>query len=70
MFYWFKRGHESLRYEGREVSSARFGLTIVGPDGIERTETFETADALHERQLALERELHAQGWVDPHGWNN
>jgi hypothetical protein len=37
--------------------------------GIERVEAFETADAMHERQLAFERELHAQGWLSPHGWN-
>jgi hypothetical protein len=53
MFYWFKRGAESLRYESREVSSTRF----------------ETAEALHEREVALEQELLAQGWVGPHGWN-
>ena len=69
MFYWFRRGDESLRYEVREVSPIRFELTMLGPDGIERIEHFETADALHQRQLALERELQAQGWVGPHGWN-
>jgi hypothetical protein len=69
MFYWFKRGSESLRYEVREVSSIRFELTISGPDGIERVERFETADALHKRQVALERDLLAQGWAGPHGWN-
>jgi len=61
MFYWFKRGHESLKYEAREVSPMRFELTITGPDGIERMEHFETADALHSRQLVLECELVAEG---------
>jgi hypothetical protein len=69
MFYWFKRGNESLHYEVREVSSTRFEMTITGPDGVERLEVFETADALHRRQLALERELQARGWTGPHGWN-
>jgi hypothetical protein len=69
MFYWFKRGAESLRYESREVSSTRFELTIIGADGIEQVEHFETADALHEREVALAQELLAQGWVGPHGWN-
>jgi hypothetical protein len=69
MFYWFKRGNESLRYEAREVSRTRFELTIVGPDGVERVEHFTSAEALHERQVALESELQAQGWVGPHGWN-
>ena len=69
MFYWFKRGAESLRYEVREVSSTRFELTILGPDGTERVESFGTADALHARQLALERDLVEHGWIGPHGWN-
>jgi hypothetical protein len=69
MFYWFKRGAESLRYESRAVAPTRFELTIIGSDGIEHAEHFETADALHDRQVALERELQAQGWVGPHGWN-
>jgi hypothetical protein len=69
MFYWFKRGDESFHYEVREHSPSRFELTITGPDGIEPLEVFATADALHERQLAVERELLAQGWNGPHGWN-
>ena len=69
MFYWFKRGGESLRYEAREVSPSRFELRIIGPTGPETLEVFDTAEALHERQLALERELLAQGWAGPHGWN-
>ena len=69
MFYWFKRGAESLRYESREVSPTRFELTIISADGIEHVEQFETAEALHDRQLALERKLLAEGWVGPHGWN-
>ena len=69
MFYWFKRGNESLRYEAREVSATHFELSIIGPDGGEQVERFDTADALHERQLSLERELAAQGWAGPHGWN-
>ena len=69
MFYWFKRGTESLRYEAREVSPTRFELTIIGPDGVERVEHFASAEALHERQVALETELVAQGWIGPHGWN-
>jgi hypothetical protein len=51
------------------VSSTRFELTVIGSDGIEQVEHFETADALHEREVAIEQELLAQGWVGPHGWN-
>lgn len=69
MFYWFTRGTERVRYEVREVSPTRFQLTITGPDGVERLEQFDNAAALHRRQVTLERELMAQGWVGPHGWN-
>jgi hypothetical protein len=63
MFYWFKRGAESLRYEARQVSPTQFELTIVYPDGVQRVERFDSADALHQRQVSLEHELIAQGWV-------
>lgn len=69
MFYWFKRGNDLIRYEAREVSPAHFELRITGPDGVERVERFDTAEALHQRQLAFERELAQHGWAGPHGWN-
>jgi hypothetical protein len=69
MFYWFTRGPELCRYEVREVSPTHYELAIIGPGGVERVERFDTADALHQRQVALERELIAQGWAGPHGWN-
>ncbi len=69
MFYWFQRGNQSLRYEVRQVSPTLYELNVVGPDGRETVERFDDSQALHGRQLALERELAAQGWVGPHGWN-
>jgi len=44
-------------------------LTIVGPDGVERVERFDDPTALHARQVGLERDLLANGWLGPHGWN-
>jgi hypothetical protein len=67
MFYWFTRGSESVQYEAREVSPTRFELRITRPGVPERVEVFETAEALHQRQVALERELRAEGWT-PQGW--
>ena len=32
-------------------------------------ERYDTPDALHLRQRALDSELAAEGWVGPHGWN-
>jgi hypothetical protein len=69
MFYWFKRGDALVRYEAREVSPTHFELRIIEPDGVERVERFDTAEALHRRQVAFEQELTGQGWIGPHGWN-
>jgi len=69
MFYWFKRGNDLVRYEAREVSRTQYELTIVGPDGVERVERFDDPTALHARQVGLERDLLANGWLGPHGWN-
>ncbi|MGH9143826.1 MAG: hypothetical protein ACRD2I_22040 [Vicinamibacterales bacterium] len=69
MFTWFRRGNEYLRYEAREVSEGVYELTILRSDGTEATEQFPDQDALAGRQLALQRELEAQGWTGPHGWN-
>jgi hypothetical protein len=67
MFYGFTRGDDACQYEAREVSPIRFELRLTA-GGSERVEVFTTADALHQRQLALERELMADGWAGPHGW--
>jgi len=69
MFYWFKRGNELVRYEAREISRTQYELTILGADGVEHIEHFDTADDLHDRQVAFERELAEEGWTGPHGWN-
>ena len=69
MFYWFKRGDALVQYEAREVSPTDYELTFIGPDGFECVERYNTPDALHARQRALESELAAEGWVGPHGWN-
>ena len=69
MFYWFKRGDAFVQYDVRQVSATRYELTFVGPDGVECVERYDTWDALHARQLALDCELAAEGWVGPHGWS-
>lgn len=69
MFYWFKRGNEFTRYEARMVSTERFEFAVVAPDGTERVEQFDNSDALQARQIAFEKEIEAEGWTGPHGWN-
>jgi len=68
MYYWFKRGQAVARYEVRKVSTTQYELTFIGP-GVERIERFDSANALNDRQLALDRELVADGWQGPQGWN-
>ena len=69
MFYWFKRGNEFMRYEARTALTGRFEFTVVAPDGTEHVEQFDNADALQARQVAFEKEIGAEGWTGPHGWN-
>ena len=69
MFTWFQRGDEYLRYEAREIGSGDYELTILASDGTETVERFSDQEALSERQVALHRELEAEDWTGPHGWN-
>jgi hypothetical protein len=63
MFCWFTRGDARVRYDAREISAMHFELRITGPEGLERVERFDSAPALHKRQMAFERELAAAGWT-------
>ena len=69
MFTWFRRNAEFVGYESREIAPGAYELVIRQPDGTQRVEKFSNQAALLERQLALQRELEAEGWTGPHGWN-
>jgi hypothetical protein len=69
MFWWFQRGKDLLRCESREVATHAYELVVLLPDGTERVEQFTDADALHDRQVVLIRELEGDGWSGPHGWH-
>jgi hypothetical protein len=69
MFWWFHRGDEYMRYEAQEVPKDAFELTVVTPDGNVKVERFTDQGALKDRQVALGRQLEADGWTGPHGWN-
>ena len=69
MFWWFERGGEFLRYEARDINAEGYELCVVTPDGKERKERFSDSSDLTKRQVDFERELMADGWTGPHGWN-
>ena len=69
MFWWFERGGQYLRYETREAAAGRYELRVIRPDGSEQVENFDQSTDLTKRQLDFERDLAAEGWTGPHGWN-
>jgi hypothetical protein len=69
VFWWFERGGQYLRYETREAPVGRYELRVIRPDGSEQVENFDQSSDLTKRQLDFERDLAAEGWTGPHGWN-
>ena len=69
MFWWFERSGQYLRYEARQRPDGACELCVVTPDGQEQVETFVDSSGLSRRQHDFERELSADGWNGPHGWN-
>ena len=46
-----------------------YELRVIDADGTERVENFEDSSDLTKRQVDFERDLAAEGWTGPHGWN-
>lgn len=69
MFWWFERNGQYMRCEAREAGPGVFELAIIRSDGTEQVERFTDSEDLTARQQELERELLAEGWSGPHGWN-
>ena len=69
MFWWFERRGQFLRYEVRELPDGLFELRVVDTDGTERAEQFVDSGDLNKRQIEFERNLAADGWNGPVGWN-
>jgi len=69
MFWWFERHGQFLRYEARDINADGYELCVVAPDGTERRERFTDSSDLAKRQADFEKELAAEGWSGPHGWN-
>jgi CheY-like chemotaxis protein len=66
VFWWFEEAGSYLQCETRFVRSDRYEFVTTTPDGLERVEQFTASDAMVERQGALQRQLHAEGWTGPH----
>jgi hypothetical protein len=69
VFWWFERGGRYMRCETRFVRDNRYEFVTTMPDGVERIEEFTEANAMAERQEAIQHELVSEGWTGPHGWN-
>jgi len=69
VFWWFERRGQFLRYEVRELPDGLFELRVVDTDGTERAEQFVDSGDLNKRQIEFERNLAADGWNGPVGWN-
>lgn len=63
MIYFFHRAGIYCRVENRVI----YELDITDPNGVRRTERFQSQEALVEREQALHDELRRTGWDGPHG---
>jgi hypothetical protein len=69
VFWWFERNGQFMRCEAHDAPGGGYELVVTQSDGADRVERFEDSSDLAKRQLELERDLVAEGWTGPHGWN-
>jgi hypothetical protein len=69
VFWWFERRGQFLRYEVRDLPDGRYELRVIDIDGSERAEHFIDSGDLNKRQIEFEKDLAADGWTGPVGWN-
>lgn len=67
MVSFFERRGKFVRCEAREGADGVYELVIEGPDGTPQVERFETAAALDERLMEVERTFLSSGWFGPYG---
>ena len=66
MFYFFRRGDETVQCEVRATSDGPgFEIVITGSDGKERFERFATSEQVHARWLELHDTFQRDGWWGP-----
>ena len=67
MFYFFKKGTETLTCEVRtSADGPGYDIVITEPGGGVRVETHATSEAVHQRWLELLEGFQHQGWWGPH----
>jgi hypothetical protein len=66
VFYFFKRGTETVQCEVRAASDGPgFEIVIIEPDGTQRLERFATSEQVHTRWLELHKRFELEGWWGP-----
>jgi hypothetical protein len=66
VFYFFKRGTETLRCEVRSAPDGPgYEIVIVQPNGKEMTERLHTSEEVHKRWLELHEKFQQEGWWGP-----
>jgi hypothetical protein len=66
VFYFFKRGNDTVRCEVRADSGGTgYEIVITDPDGTERVEQFTTSEQVHDRWLELHKRFEDEGWWGP-----
>ena len=66
MFYFFKRGSETVQCEVRPAANgAGFEIVITDPKGVERIERFATSEQVHDRWMELHKQFELEGWWGP-----
>jgi hypothetical protein len=66
MFYFYKKGSETLQCEVRAAANGPgFEIVILESDGAERFEWFATSDEAHSRWLEIHNRFEREGWWGP-----
>ena len=66
MFYFFKRGNESVQCEVRsEPEGPGYEIVITDQAGSVRIERFATSELVHDRWMELHRRFEDEGWWGP-----
>jgi hypothetical protein len=66
VFYFFKRGNESVQCEVRsEPDGPGYEIVITDQSGVVRIERFATSEQVHDRWMELHRRFEDEGWWGP-----
>ena len=66
MFYFFKRGNETVQCEVRaEPDGPGYEIVITESNGSERTERFATSEQVHDHWVELHKWFEHEGWWGP-----